>query len=564
MPSSFSQKNQHLRRERLLRNWRQNDLAEQLGITSETVKRWENGRQQPSAYFRAKLCVLFGKNAVDLGLLPDESPLIPSTGEHAGLWTVPYQRNPHFTGREDLLEQLAQALSLEMSGDAMTTRQAALSQPQAVRGLGGIGKTQIALEYAYRAREQKRYTHFLWINAASEEAIITSFQTAAERLPNFPARDEKDQHKLIMAILRWLEDCSEAWLLIFDNADELTLVQPYLPGQGQGSILFTTRASAVFWLAHALAVEQMGLIEGTRFLLHRTGRLAASDEESNEAMNLVIALDGFPLALDQAGAYVEETGCSFGDYLRLYETHRTTLLARRGKQASNYPRSVATTWSLSFEQIEQTHPAAAELLHLCAYLSPDHIPEELLTNGAAYWPAVLQEVVADPLRFNEMLEVLQAFSLVKRLAQEHLLSLHRLVQVVQLDLMNLETQQRWTERVVCAVNALFPADPKDAVESWPQCLRYLEQVQACDTLIQQHRLRLPEAIELLDRVGVYLREHASYSLAESLLQQALTMAEQQFGLEHLQVASPLTNLGELFLEQGKYEQAERFLQRALH
>lgn len=111
MPSSSrSQKNLHLRRERLLRNWRQQDLADQLETSPNTVKRWENGWQPPGAYFRARLCILFGKSAMELGLLPDEPPLTPSFDEHAGLWMVPYMRNLHFTGREELLSQLTHAL----------------------------------------------------------------------------------------------------------------------------------------------------------------------------------------------------------------------------------------------------------------------------------------------------------------------------------------------------------------------------------------------------------------------------------------------------------------------
>ncbi len=304
-------------------------------------------------------------------------------------------------------------------------------------------------------------------------------------------------------------------------------------------------------------------MEGAQFLLHRTGRLSASDEESKEARNIVIALGGFPLALDQAGAYIEETGCSFSDYLQIYERHRAALLARRGKQATNYPASVATTWDLSFQKVEQTQPAAAELLRLCAYLSPDHIPEELITEGATYWPALLQEAVIDPLHFNELLGAVLAFSLVKRLAEERILSLHRLVQAVQRDRMDEEEQRCWAERVVYTVNELFPADPKDEVNAWPQCLRYLEQVQTCEQLIEYHSLQLPEAAELLDRAGVYLREHASYGLAEQFFQRALVIAEHQLGPQHLQVATSLNNLGILSYAQGKDEQAESSHQRAL-
>jgi len=566
-----------LRQARIGRDWRQRDLAEQLGTTVVTVKRWERGYQQPSTYFRVKLCELFGQSAAELGLGEGEPPAsmteekVSANGQDSlsptepeALWMVPYLRNPHFAGRDDLLNQLTQDLSLEQQGDAKITRRAILSQPQAIKGLGGIGKTQIAVEYAYRAREQGRYAHTFWLNAASQEAILASFQTLAEHLPNFAGKDEQDQRKFIAAVVRWIELCPQPWLLIIDNADELTLVQSCLPQQGQGSILLTTRATAVGWLANPIEVEQMGLGEGTQFLLQRTHRQSAADEECNEAANVVIALDGFPLALDQAGAYIEETGCSFGDYLQLYEQHRAILLARRGKQAAHYPNSVATTWSLSFEKIEQAHPAAAELLHLCAYLAPDHIPEELLIDGAAYWPAALQEAVVDPLRFNELLEVLLAFSLVKRLARERLLSLHRLVQVVQQERMKSQQRRRWAERVIRAVNALFPADPEEQVDTWPQCLRYLEQVQACDRLIQQYHLHLSEAADLLNRAGIYLRERASYSLAEPLFAQALVIAEQRQGSQSLQVAFSLNNLGVLYKEQGKYAEAEPLYLRALH
>lgn len=561
-----------LRHERILRNWRQQDLADELETTVATIKRWERGSQLPGPYFRMRLCALFGKSAEEMGFVAASIPssdiyldeqATSSQTKPPGLWMVPLLRNPHFTGRADLLGRLAQHLSLEL-GVGMTTRQAALSQRQAIKGLGGIGKTQIAVEYAYRMREQGRYIHTFWINASSQEAIITGFQALADQLPDFAARDEKDQQKLIAAVLHWLQECQEPWLLILDNADDLALVQPYIPTHGYGSILLTTRAHAVASLANSIEVDRMELIEGTQFLLRRTQRLLASDEECNEASNIVIALDGFPLALDQAGAYIEETGCGFSDYLQLYDQHRTQLLARRGRQTTNYPDSVATTWSLSFQKVEQAYPAAAELLRLCAFLSPDHIPEELITEGALHWPTQLREAVVDSFSFNGLLGALLAFSLIKRLAQEHLLSLHRLVQVVQIDQMNLQEQRQWAGRVVGAVNELFPADPKNEVDTWPRCLRYLEQVQACEQLIQQHCLQSSEAVDVLERAGIYLREHASHSLAEQLFQRALSIAEQQPESRHLQIASLVNNLGELYRGRGQHQQAEPLFQRAIH
>jgi hypothetical protein len=152
-----------------------------------------------------------------------------------GIWNVPYLRNPHFTGRDELLDRLAQQLSPETQDHLTTARRAALTQPQAIKGLGGIGKTQIAVEYAYRSRDLNRYTHTFWVNAASEEALLTGFIELAELLPTFPAKGETDQRKLVETIKRWLEECKQRWLLIFDNADDVALVRDYLPQQGNGA-----------------------------------------------------------------------------------------------------------------------------------------------------------------------------------------------------------------------------------------------------------------------------------------------------------------------------------------
>ena len=424
-----------------------------------------------------------------------ESP--PSQSQ---VWNVPYHRNPYFTGRDDLLDRLEQQLAPATQNAPIATRSAALTQPHAIKGLGGIGKTQVAVEYAYRACEQGRYTHTFWINSANEEALIASFTALAELLPAFPVKGEIDQRKLVEAVRRWLEQCQEHWLLIFDNADDIALLRDYLPQRGSGSILLTTRAHAVGSLATSIEVDTMGWLEGTHLLLRRAQLFEhASDEEINQAGNIVVALDHFPLALDQAGAYIEETGCGFVGYLQVYHTHRKELLARRGgPETINYPDSVMTTWSLSFQKVEQANPAAAELLRLCAFLAPDTIPEELITNGAPYWSSPLQQTAADLFLFNQMVEELLKFSLIQRLAETQILRIHRLVQAVQMDTMEPEVQYQWAERVVRAVNEVFP-NPSLGMATWPQCLRYLDQAQVCDTLIAQYMLPLVEAARSEER-----------------------------------------------------------------
>ncbi len=485
-----------------------------------------------------------------------------------GIWNVPYRRNLHFTGRGEFLMQLDKYFTQEEQPLSTSTRRVGLTQPLAIKGLGGIGKTQIAVEYAHRSREQGHYTHTLWVNAASKETIITSFVAIAGLLLGFAANKETDHQKLIEAVKRWLEKCEHPWLLIFDNAfendDDPSMIEPYLPRSSNGSILLTTRAQAVGSLATPIEVDIMGIIEGAALLLHRArGGLIdrASDDEINEASNIVVALDHFPLALDQAGAYLEETGCSFTDYLDLYQAQRQKVLARRGKQATNYPESVATTWSLSFQKVQQNSSAAAELLQLCSFLAPDRIPEDLIEDGATCWPSLLQQAAVDRFAFNQMIEELLKYSLVKRLAEDRALSIHRLVQAVQMDVMEREIQFQWAERVVRAVNDVFP-DAND-VTLWPRCLRYLAQVQACDTLIERYALRLSEAANLLNAAGNYLCFHALYVIAEPLFKRALSIREQQSGPEHPYTATTLNNLANLYYHQGKYEQAEPLFKRAL-
>lgn len=574
MEHPIPKRNDRLRQHRLERNWRQQDLADQLETSLVTVQRWERGTHQPSIYYLTKLCALFGKSAQELGLAetspllskdeaPAEGPSGAALSEKIALWTVPYLRNPHFTGREDLLAQLQQRLAPPGASRAGNIRQVALMQAQALIGLGGIGKTQTAIEYAYRARAQGRYTHTLWMTAASEEALMSTFVALASLLPIFAAEAETDQQKLAAAIIEWLEHCEQPWLLIFDNVDDLSLLQPYLPRRGNGCVLLTTRNSAVGSLASSLEVETMGIMEGTQLLLRRAQLFAnASDEEIDEAGNLVVALAQFPLALDQAGTYIEETGCSVRDYLQLYQQHRHWLLARRGRQVTGYPESVATTWSLSFERVKDANPAAAQFLSLCAFLAPDSIPEELLMEGVACWPDQLQQAVADPFTFNRLLETLLAFSLVKRWPEKHVLSIHHLVQVVQKESMPPEVQRQWAERLVRAVSRVFPHNPESDVATWSQCQRYLEQAQACDTLIQEHQLLLPEAAEVLDRTGSYLRERVLYSLAEPLLRRGLGIRE-QLGPELPSTATSLYNLAILYWRLGKYTEAEPLYQRAL-
>jgi tetratricopeptide (TPR) repeat protein/DNA-binding XRE family transcriptional regulator len=536
-----------LRDARLDRGWSQQELADEVGTTHVNVSRWERGETFPSLFFRKRLCEVFGKTPAELDLVPP-----PPTGSRIS--NIPIARTPLFTGREPLLALLHQRLS--------TARTAALTQAQSLYGLGGIGKTQAAAEYAFRYGDD--YTGVFWMLAASRETLVADYVTLAALL-DLPEKDEQDQQQIVAAVKRWLA-AHAGWLLILDNADDLPLAQEFLPTSHKGYILYTTHAQAAGALAASVEVEQLTPQEGALLLLRWTKRLdldtpldQAQAEDRAQALRIVREMDGLPLAIVQAGAYVEETGCSLADYLRLYATHRKDLLARRSRLL-DYPETVATTWSLSFQQIEQQSPAAADVLRLCAFLAPDAIPEELLARGAAALGAVAGAEVSDPFKLNEALGVLRRYSLLRRTGSTHLLSIHRLVQIVLRESMDQQTQRVWAERTVRAVNAAFPE--ADAGTGATQ-QDYLPHVQECAALITQYQFHFPEAARLLYQAGAVLHVHGFYPQSQSLHRQALAIRKQVFGSEHPAVAESLNVLAILSRIQGDDEQAEVLHRQAL-
>jgi tetratricopeptide (TPR) repeat protein len=486
---------------------------------------------------------------------PQEASRTQPEPEAERPWNVPFPRNPFFTGRAQLLERLHELLG--------HTRSAAVNPSYALSGLGGIGKTQAAVEYAYRYRDE--YAAVFWVRAASRDMLVSDYVALAQLL-RLPGQDAQDQTFIVAAVKRWLEQ-HEGWLLILNNADELALLADFLPGEGKGHVLLTTRAQATGRIANSLPVEKLEMSEGMHFLLHRAKLLGPDEPLDNvsrtlriSAQKLVEELDGLPLALDQAAAYIEETECSLSEYLALYQSRRLYLLKRQSSVSADYPNSVASTWALSFQQVEQANPASAELLRLCAFLHPDAIPEAILTEGAGELGPMLEPVVADPLLLNEAIQVLRRYSLIKRDPEARLLNVHRLVQVVLKENLDEAAKREWAERTVRAVNRAFP---EVSFDTWASCELCLPQAQVCAELIEEHRLSFPEAARLLHQAGVYLRERGHYKQAEPLLQQALRIREQVLGSEHPETASSLNDLAELYWHQGKYEQAEPLYQRAL-
>ncbi|HEU5376344.1 MAG TPA: FxSxx-COOH system tetratricopeptide repeat protein, partial [Ktedonobacteraceae bacterium] len=538
----------------------QQEVAESLGIHRRTLGRWEQGDYLPeskSLVLELARCLKLDDQEIRRLLEASLTALTP-------YWLAPLPRNPFFTGREEILEALHAQLGIDQA--------VALTQSAALHGLGGVGKTQIALEYAYR--HALEYSAVFWIGAETSEQIFASLLHIAEVL-QLPEREDKDQQRAVAAVQRWLATHGQ-WLLIWDNVEDLNLLPRFLSPTRQGTILITTRCQVLGTLARGLDLSPMEQEEGLLFLLRRAKVLdpetsieqvqqfaGQMPEQYQTAAELVEELGGLPLALDQAGAYLEETHCGFPAYLERLRTRRVALLQQRGEGLRDHPESVSATFTLAMTAIAQRHPAVADLLRACALFQPDAIPEELFRQGGRHLGASLQAACDDPLEWDRVVGIACSYSLLSRQPEQQTLSIHRLVQAVLLDSMGETERKQWHTQAISALDAVLPEMPAGTEFTlWNQCERLLPHALLC-----LHRAEaMAESLmfaSLADKVARYLRERAWYTEAQPLTQHALRIREQVLGPEHPQVADSLITLANLCWQQGEYEKAEPLYQRAL-
>jgi tetratricopeptide (TPR) repeat protein len=479
--------------------------------------------------------------------------IMQATEKPLSLWNIPYWRNPFFTNREEVLVDLKGTFdSSQMS-----------LRVQALSGLGGVGKTQVAVEYAYRYANA--YQAVLWTNADSSEILLSSFVDLAETL-DLSERYETNQPLIVKAVKQWLQR-NPRWLLIVDNLEDLDLLQDVVPSPHSGHILVTTRSRHTGHIAHRVDLLPMKVDDGALLLLRRAKLLnphstldEVSETEGVFAKKIAQEVDGLPLALDQAGAYIEETGRGLSDYVGLYQRYLSSLLNRRGTAGRDHPASVTTTFSLSFEKVRALNAAAVELLEFCAFLHPDDIPEDMLIKGASALRPILRDTVIDPIELDRAIEDLLKFSLIQRDSDRNALVIHRLVQAVVKGAMSEEQQQEYAEQVVRVLDAVFPSAD---LFNWSLCQRYLPQAQACARLIQQRNILLPEASQLLYRVGMCLSERGLYDEAEVLFRQASAIGESLFGTDYPGILAILNALANVYYKKGKYDLVEPISLRSL-
>jgi tetratricopeptide (TPR) repeat protein len=456
------------------------------------------------------------------------------------IWNVPHSRNPNFTGREDLLKQLHDSLR---SG-----KHAALTQ--ALHGLGGIGKTQTATEYCYLNAAD--YDLVWWIRSEEPGKLAADYAGLANEL-GLAEKDARDQRITVQAVRAALARRTR-WLLVFDNARGPEDVRDYLPQGNNGHVLVTSRNPAFGSVAHALPVPTMKTTEAVEFLLKRA---PSADEKGAKA--LAEALGGLPLALEHAGAYVEEHGANFSGYLQLFRKRQKGILGRAHAPVG-YEATVSTTWEISFIEVEKESEAAGQLMNLCAFLAPDDIGREMLRGGAEELPEPLAKAVADDLQWNDAVGALRKHSLIE--VQGGTISVHRLVQAVVRDRLDEERRKKWAEAAVRVVNAAFPYKRND-VKTWAPSSRLLPHALASAGFGEELQVALKTCSRLLNEVGLYLSGRAEFSAAKSVHERSVRIDEAAYGADHPEVAIDLNNLGLVLEELGDFAGAQACFERSL-
>ncbi|GGM78708.1 tetratricopeptide repeat protein [Dactylosporangium sucinum] len=419
-------------------------------------------------------------------------------------------------------------------------RLAAAPRPGVVAlcGLGGVGKTTAALEYAYRHLDG--YDLVWMFHAEEATGLLAQFHELAELLDPAGLLAQPDPVARVHGALARLP---RRWLLVFDNVRDHAAVRRWLPPQGTGHVLVTTRDG--HWPA-SQAVHLGGLTRAAaaRFLLDLAGEY---DTASAEA--IAEQLGGLPLALAQAGGFVASTGRSLADYLELLRRNRAGVLERG--VPSEHRASVIATWGLAFDELAATSPGSIALLRLLSCLAPEDIPFRLLLDDPAPVPDAVPDAVRDelqrlrdaPFGLDDAVAGLRRHSLIG--PPSAVVSVHRLVQAVTLDQLHPDDRAAWTEAAVALVEAAIPDDVM-VPEAWPRCAQLL-----------------PHALAVVDPAGwalgtlaSFLRAAGDYATARTVSERRLEALRGTLGAEHPEALTVAADLA-LYVGEAGHEAEAR-------
>lgn len=462
-----------------------------------------------------------------------------------------------FKGRDQEIERLRS--SFGQSGHSM-----AITQAQTLYGLGGIGKTRLAIEYAWRSGDQ--YDTVFFVVAESSQALRQGLANLARPgLLDLPEYETGGEAETMEAVLCWLRE-NPRWLLILDNVDEKTAIRAVMriePTLKTGHVLITSRIREWPPNIRRQSLEALDLKDAQRFLLQRTAEDRGLAENDFEQVGLLAGeLGGLPLALEQAGAYITYHQISFAVYLESWRNERKGVLNWYNETTMQYPASVAATWQKTFNHLS---PTAATLLRLAAFLASEPIPLEIFEKGEYNFRKILElfceDIGQDPdtVSVRDAIAELATYSMLSR--KEDTFTVHRMVQEVVRSRISEERKKDWVEVDIQLLTDFVPPDPFD-IYSWP--VWDLVRSHAAVAIQFADRFSIGDrSVRLMIYLAGLLQAKGIYQESKPLIQRILNFEAEHFGPDSPEIAVDLNNLARLLKATNRVTEAEPMMRRAL-
>ncbi|MEU6274091.1 FxSxx-COOH system tetratricopeptide repeat protein [Streptomyces populi] len=459
-------------------------------------------------------------------------------GSPPPVWGNVPPRNVNFTGRVLALQDLHTRL----------TQGTTAILPEALHGMGGVGKSQIAIEYTYR--HSSDYDIVWWIPAEQPAQIRAAFVDLAQRLRLPTSAEANTAVPAVLEALR-LGKPYRNWLLVFDNAESPEIVTPFFPQGGTGKILVTSRNGQWVNMARTIEVDVFAREESIELLRRRGPEL--TDQKANQ---LSEALGDLPLAIEQAAVWLTETGMLAEEYLELFEGKREEFVSRRAELLElappmDYQLPVAAAWNVSLDRLKDTNPGALQLLQVCSYFAPEPVSRSLFMAGRnANLPGLLGQVLSDPIRLGQALREVNRYALARIDHRTNSIQLHRLVQAVLIDQMTPEERESMREAAHLLLAGGDPGEP-GVTANWPRYAELLPHIRASRAVeCDNHWVR-----NLVVNTVTYLFTWGDHDACLELAQDALRTWRDNIGSDDAQTLTVARYCGHVLRALGRYAEA---------
>ena len=471
------------------------------------------------------------------------------------------EQNKYFSGRVDVLEYIDSLFNKE--------KKDTISICQTISGLGGIGKTQLSIQYAYNYHY--KYKTCIWfVDAESSSSIYNSFSVFVQQFNLFLPKNYNTKD-LQRAIKAWLSE-NRGWLVILDNLENVDTILPYLPDKINGQILITTRNTRLDYGTPFL-LNVFDLNEALIFMKKRLSNTNECKMEyykykdfSEKSTVLIKRLGYLPLALEQAAAYIKEVRCSISDYLELLNQSSVDAFSDKYASPEYYTSIVTSTWNISFAALEDS---SQQLLNLCAYMGADNIPVNFFAEMRDLLPDPLKNALSKQLTLNRVVTGLRTYSLASGTVEY--INIHRLVQEVirkhlEIEEGNNSGVNRWLQLDFNMLESYLPTSCEEAYgvsQFMPIAIHAESIADHYSILVKTKSLKLKIA-NLYDKIGDCYDDCGIFDNAFRNYSSSLHIKELYLGKKHSETAIQYDNIGLLYTRTGDYLEAVKWHKKAIH